>query len=49
MITVDVDDGIHYLFWNILQLVVLQVKGLQGVEVLESLRRYYLDADRRIV
>jgi hypothetical protein len=44
-----VDDGIHYLFWNMLQLVVLQVKGLQRVEILESLRRYYLDAERRIM
>jgi hypothetical protein len=32
-----------------LQLVVLQVKGLQRVEILESLRRYYLDAERRIM
>ena len=29
-----------------LQLVVLQVKGLQRVEILESQRRYYLDAER---
>jgi hypothetical protein len=33
----------------VLQLVVLQVKGLQRVEILESLRRYYLDAERRIM
>jgi hypothetical protein len=44
-----VHDGLHYFFWDVRQLVVLQIQGLQRVEIVESQRRYDFDTERTIM